>query len=317
MTELVPLGVQSMAALMRLAFEGVAGEGDSSDVSDTIGGLRGLNDGTKAGIVAGWSGGSASGADSDVYATMAAIKDAAANGYTVVTVSSTGTRSVPENVTEVYAVLVGGGKTGQNGQRDESSAGGDGGGYICELLDPQQVAGETLTVNIAPVGGSTTVYMGATKLAECGSGTTGGIAAGPMGYASTTSVPGRGGNGGTGRVYNGASSTAGQRGTSSAKATGGNGGASSSGGAGGDGSAGGNADPAASVKSAGGGGGGGGGGGMPGGTFGAGGGAGGPGGYPGGGGGGGGGAGGGTVGGWGTNGAGGIGAVGIVWLMYK
>lgn len=277
------------------------------------------------GIVNGWFGGGGVGDPLQVQYTVEAIKDAVVNGYTVVTVTSSGTRAIPDTIVEAFHITVGGGETGANGVNSTDTPspaqpiGGRGGGYLSGPLDVELIKGQTLTCTVAPTGGQSRIALGATVLASMRPGQQGGIAAGIFGYTESTSRPGGGGRGGIGRYVGGDNppGSSGTPGESSATTSGGTAGAYSNNSHGGNGGAGGNADPAAQVKSAGAGGGGGGGGGMDNAQVPKNGGAGGPGGYPGGGGGAGGGSGRNGFGARGDNGAGGIGAVGIIWLIYK
>lgn len=282
------------------------------DVVDDLGGLKDQADGTKAGIVAGWTGGSSSGADADVYDTVSDIRAAVLSGYTVEIKTSSGTWTKPSEITELAAILVGGGQAGANGGSGSlgpGGAGGDSGGFLAYSIDPASV-GATVSVTVAAAGGVSS-FGSYTSAAGAG-----GLAT-QFGYSATSSTPGGGGNGGTGASADTAAA-AGVPGGSSAVAPGGtagSGGATNGGGTnGGDGTA----VSAGAVTKCGGSGGGGGGGAGRRTNFGSHqGGNGGIGAYPGGGGGGGGGGSSGITGGSANPGSGGAGAAGCVWIFYR
>lgn len=306
-------------------FEVITGipDSDPNDVGSLILGFMNQVDGTSADLgeviknmYNGWFGSGSVKDPIEVQYTIQAIKDAIQNGYNVWTQTSSGTRTLPPDLNEAYAILVGGGENGSPGTYQTSGVrtpGGRGGGFVCTPLDAATVSGQTLTLTVASPGNISTVKLGTTTLATCGPGSAGGIASGIFGYAPTTSTPGNGGEGGWGynQLTGNSSWGSGLAGGGSAAAFGGAGGTT----AGADGYPGGNANPAATTKSAGGGGGGGAGGIAAGG--GGDGGNGGPGGYPGGGGGSGGCRGTSSVGTSGSNGAAGVGAAGIIWLVFR
>lgn len=267
-------------------------------------------DTTASGIVDGWAGtGSSTG---DVYDTMAAIKSALLNGYTVDTITSSTTWTKPSDITELMVVAVGGGRTGTAGSTSTSNAalaggaGGLGGGFLAQALDPTAVS-SSVAVTIGGPGQDTSFgsYVSTTAGA-------GGIAT-QFGYSATSSLPGKGGNGGGA----GSGAEAAVAGDASALAAGGtSGGATSSGnGTATSGGPGGNVSTSAPTKCGGGGGGGGAGrnGTGPAQTYRGG--TGGAGGYPGGGGGGGGSASGGYSG--AQAGPGGAGANGVMWIFTR
>lgn len=276
-------------------------------------------------IVNGWTGGGTAVTDPlEVQYTIEAIKDAVINGWTVETITSSETWTMPTTpITELVVILVASGENGGDGGATRANAGvdvnggtpGRGGSYLVVRLNPQDIT-EPVDVTVGVNGGSSSFG----SFASVSPGALGGMPA-EFGYIkndSMESLPGRGGRGGD--VVTGTSADDGANGTSSAVAAGGSGGAGGGGvgsGTAENGAAGENANPAAVTKCGGGGGGGGGGrfatavGNFA--TAGAG----GPGGYPGGGGGGGGAAGVSLTGGVATAGAGGLGAAGIVWVMYR
>lgn len=91
------------------------------------------------GLVNGWRGtGTPSGSNAQqAQDTIAAIKVAIENGYTVQTVTSTTTWNKPANLTECIPVMIGAGENGQPG--NGTRKGGRGGGFLAERLDPADV----------------------------------------------------------------------------------------------------------------------------------------------------------------------------------
>lgn len=258
------------------------------------------------GIFNGWFGGGGVGDPLQVQYTIEAIADAVINGYNVETKVTSGTWTKPANITELVVVAIGCGKNGANGNGSSVAQGGLGGGYLAQQIDPTTVASSTPYV--VGTGGNPSSF-GSHVVTTPGGG---GIAT-SFGYTTTSSTPGRGGNGGKGYSDGSGAATPGQSGEGSALAAGGAGGAASTNNTDQLGGAGSNVS-AASVTKCGGGGGGGGGGGPN--SLGQQrGGAGGPGGYPGGGGGGGGGR--SSIIGVEPNGAGGIGATGVIWIFWR
>lgn len=257
-----------------------------------------------------WFGGtSAVGTPAEVQSTIAAIKTAVQNGYTVDTITSSTTWNKPSNITELVVICVASGKNGADGTQGNSGSeqagglGGLGGGYVAQALDPSSVS-STVSVTIGTPASPTTSfgsYVSAT------SGTAGGIAS-QFGYTATSSTPGNGGNGGAANNLNASKhQDSGTAGTGSAIAGGGPGGSP-----GNAGTAGGSVSTGALTKCGGGGGGGGGG---KYGDVGAVAGNGGAGGFPGGGGGGGGGASAGISG--ASKGTGGAGGAGVAFAYYR
>lgn len=297
--------------------------GTLADILSDLGGLKTTAvqaqtkaDEVQAGIINGWANGSTSGADVDVYDTMAAIKSALLSGYTVDTITSSTTWTKPPNITELVVILVGGGAPGADGGSTDNSSpamgggGGLSGGYFVQSLNPSDVGG-TVPVTIGGPGGLTT--FGSYVTSVPGSG---GIAT-TFGFSQTSSIPGDGGRGGD--ASNAATtSSPGARGGTSALGLGGTGGSAGSGsGTSGHGNPGGSVSASALTKCGGGGGGGGGG------RYGQGqftsinGGNGGAGGYPGGGGGGGGARSNGNLLATGNAGSGGAGSNGVAWVFTR
>ncbi|WP_182871628.1 hypothetical protein [Mycobacteroides abscessus] len=267
-----------------------------------------------------WFGGStAAGTPAEVEQTIAAIKQAVINGYTVDTITSSASYDRPSaNITDLVVIGIGSGSNGYAGSSGTTSAGGVAGsgglngGYLALKLNPAAITWP-VDVTIGTNGNDTSFgpYLTTTSGA-------GGIQ-GDFGYQATSSTPGSGGAGGTGGFKAGTSAnygTTGRTGVSSAAASGGTGGSPSALPAG-PGTAGDSVSAGAEIK-CGGAGGGGGGGGNPTGTLAQGrGGDGGAGGYPGGGGGGGGGGAGWSTGSKGSGGSGGPGASGVLWVFWK
>ncbi|CPX21232.1 Uncharacterised protein [Mycobacteroides abscessus] len=287
---------------------------DSGQIAkDAVDGLAGIEsnliDGFK-GIYNAWFGGtSGAGTPAEVEETVAAIRTAVQNGYTVDTITSSTTWIKPANITELIVICIPAGLNGSDGTQGNSGSeqtgglGGLGGGYLAQVLDPSAVA-STVPVTIGTPTSPTTSF-GAHVSATAG--TAGGIAS-QFGYTATSSTPGSGGKGGAANNQNASKhQDPGTAGTGSAVATGGAGGTP-----GNPGSPGGSVSTGALTKCGGGGGGGGGG---KYGDIGASAGNGGAGGFPGGGGGGGGGASAGISG--ASKGTGGPGGAAVVFIYYR
>ncbi|SLK87779.1 glycine-rich domain-containing protein [Mycobacteroides abscessus] len=287
---------------------------DSGQIAkDAVDGLAGIEsnliDGFK-GIYNAWFGGtSGAGTPAEVEETVAAIRTAVQNGYTVDTITSSTTWIKPANITELIVICIPAGLNGSDGTQGNSGSeqtgglGGLGGGYLAQVLDPSAVA-STVPVTIGTPTSPTTSF-GAHVSATAG--TAGGIAS-QFGYTATSSTPGSGGKGGAANNQNASKhQDPGTAGTGSAVATGGAGGTP-----GNPGSPGGSVSTGALTKCGGGGGGGGGG---KYGDIGASAGNGGAGGFPGGGGGGGGGASTGISG--ASKGTGGPGGAAVVFIYYR
>ncbi|MEU9805018.1 hypothetical protein [Mycobacterium sp. NPDC050853] len=204
-----------------------------------------------------WFGGSsAAGTPAEVQSTIAAIKTAVQNGYTVDTITSSTTWTKPSGISELVVICVAAGKNGSDGTQGNSGAeqaggaAGIGGGYVAQVLDPASVS-STVSVTIGSPSSPTTSFG---SYASAISGTAGGIAS-QFGYTATSSTPGNGGNGGAAANVNATKhQDSGTAGTGSAIAAGGGGGSP-----GNAGSAGGSVSAGALTKCGGGGGGGGGG----------------------------------------------------------
>lgn len=307
--------VQDLVNAILRAIRGIPVVGGSlADIITEIGGLKSTADTAQStatqvqtGIVEGWAGGSSTGADPDVFDTMAAIKSlVGGDGYTRVNVTSTQTWTKPTGTTEVIVVGIAAGQDGANGGRSGTEgaapggAGGAGGGHLVQALDVGGFSAIHVTVGTS---GSPTTFRANTSgggiLAQAVAGSPGGMAT-QFGYTGSASSAG---NGGTGAVN---SFVAGLPGAASNGAAGGSAGASQSAGGPGGSLTAGMAVPC-------GGGGGGGGGGSKGGVTGNAG-NGGPGGFPGGGGGGGGSSSNGIL---ANPGSGGSGAAGLGIIYYR
>ena len=170
----------------------VAG-GSIANAFEDMANTQELVDGTRAGIVEGWNAGSTSGADLGVYAVFMDIQTAIAAGYTVQTITSSQTWAKPASAThEIVVIAIGSGQTGPNGTagyRSTAAQGGLGGGYLAQTFKPDTVPA-TVAITIGAGGAQTS--FGSLLTTTAGSG---GIAT-PFGYSDTTSLPGRGGNGG-------------------------------------------------------------------------------------------------------------------------
>ncbi|KXO90286.1 hypothetical protein AXK56_09265 [Tsukamurella pulmonis] len=165
------------------------------------------------GLVNGWRGtGTPSGSNAQqAQDTIAAIKVAIENGYTVQTVTSTTTWNKPANLTECIPVMIGAGENGQPG--NGTRKGGRGGGFLAERLDPADVP-SSVTITIGASNGTPSSFG---SLVVAAPGRNGIAQPGDIGYAYTTSAPGDGGDG-----ANQDNSTPPTAGTSTALATGGN-----------------------------------------------------------------------------------------------
>lgn len=203
------------------------------------GGFSNLFTGIMSGIVNGWFGGNGTVGDpQEVQYTVESIKQAIINGYTVDTIVTSGSYTVPQ-CTELGVILIGGGENGQNGRLGNGRAlGGRGGGYTTLMLDAPALVGKTLSVTIGASGSATTVKDGSTTLLSVSPGYEGGISTGVWGFGPTTSGPGAGGEGGLGRTQ--ASGSSGSPGQGTPLASGGTAGNYNASGDGGNGGAGGN-----------------------------------------------------------------------------
>ena len=273
-----------------------------------------------AGAWDGWYTTGGTGAPSELQSVVAAIKATIAGGWTVETLTTSGTWTRPVPVSDIldfWSIPVGSGSGGGKGQSAGTSAGkgGPGGRYVAQQINPADIP-STVSYTVAAGGGGAT--SSPTAAPDNGADSSFGSLASSAGtvgssigslfgyYNATNSAPGSGGDGGAASTT---PASDGAAGGSTPLATGGAGGAGVAGGAGGDGSAGGAASLTGQTRA--GGAGGGGGGGTRG--VGAAAGAGGNGGFPGGGGGGGGA--GNNVG--ATGGNGGSGANGVIVLLYR
>ena len=175
------------------------------DVVDDLGGLKDQADGTKAGIVAGWTGGSTSGADADVYDTMAAVRSlVGGDGYTRVSVTSSQSWTPPAGTTEVIVVGIAAGSNGEsgttgsvgsNGSGGNGGNGGQGGGHKVQALNMADFS--SLYIEVGTNGAATRFRANSssgTILAEAFVGS-GGSMATQFGYTSSGSQAGGGGGG--------------------------------------------------------------------------------------------------------------------------
>ena len=295
--------------------------GTLADIISDLGGLKltattaqSTADAVQSGVVNGWSGGSTTGADIDVYDTLAAIRAMVGNeGYIRQGFTSSQRWVIPTGVTEIVSIAISSGQNGAPGS-DPGGIGGMGGGFKVTALDPATL--DALYLQVGTGGNPTRIRndnASGAILSEAVPGG-GGAMSTAFGYTSSSSGAGAGGNGGRGFTTS-AERLPGNPGISTPAAVGGAGGIGSSE-DGVWGAPGGSVSASAIVPCGGAGGGGGEGGGYSGGVALGNGGRGGDGGFPGGGGGGGGGR--GTYAGFnGSQGSGGNGAAGLVILFYR
>ncbi|NMO00838.1 hypothetical protein HH308_06375 [Gordonia sp. TBRC 11910] len=147
---------------------------------------------TRSGILQGWGAGSTSGTDMGVYSVFADIKTALAAGYSTATITTSTTWTKPVGaVNEIVVIGIGSGLPGANGKTNPevSQPGGLGGGYLADTFKPSAVP-STVAITIGTNGAATS--FGSLLVTTPGSG---GIAT-TFGYSDTTSLPGKGGDGG-------------------------------------------------------------------------------------------------------------------------
>ena len=230
---------------------------------------------TNTAIYNGFYGSGGTGTSTEVLATVTDIKAQIAGGWTVQTITTSGTWTRPWSASalpkEVWAICISGGNGGGGGRASTSTGvdlipgtGGDGGKYLSQQINPADIT-STVSVTVG-AGGSGGTGARQTGSPTVGSGGTGGTTsfgalasiaatapsssiASIFGYydASTSG----GGNGGTGRSSNGV--TVATSGAATPLASGGASGGSSS-----QGSNGGDASLTGQTRAGGGGGGGGG-----------------------------------------------------------
>lgn len=219
-------GVQNFIDLLGQAF-GASGTGHAADavasqaqsaissVSTTADNAASTASSVQAGIVNGWSNGSTSGTDPDVYDTMAAIRNlVGGDGYTRTVITATGTWTKPSGTTEVVVCGISSGQNGGNGATGSSTssnggAAGFGGGYLSQALDPSTFAALyfTLGTNGAPLTVQANNSSGATLMSIINNAP--GAMATQFGYTTSSSQAGDGGAGGRGAIsINGTTQTA-------------------------------------------------------------------------------------------------------------
>lgn len=162
------------------------------------------------GIFNGWFGSGGTGQAAQAQQTIEAIRVAMENGYTVSTVTSSTNWPRPDRLTECVVVMIGAGEDGQPG--NGSRAGGRGGGFVAERLDPASIPAN-VAITIGTSNGAPSSFG---NLVIASPGRNGVAQPGDIAYAYTTSAPGDGGVGGD--QTNAIPPT---NGTSSALATGG------------------------------------------------------------------------------------------------
>lgn len=227
--------LQNIAAGGTIAGGAISGT-ITAPVQDVIDGFKNLSNT--------WFGGSsATGTPAEVATTVASIKSAVLSGWNVqIFTSSNSAWLVPSGTTQMKGCVICGGGKGQNGSATNASTaagglGGSDGGYLSADLDLTGITAgsSTLNITVGPAasiagtdGGQSSIKFGATTLLA-GAPNANGIAT-DQGLVGTTSQPGSGGNGGTGR--DATTSDSGTKGEDSGIATGGAGGVGVAAGAG-------------------------------------------------------------------------------------
>lgn len=227
-----------------------------------------------------WSGGtSAVGTPAEVGTTIADMKSAIVGGYTVETLTTSGSWTVPSNVDtlrEFWAICIGAGRGGSSGGKKPSGAvamaggfGGSAGSYVAQQVNPADLgaAGDTIAYTV-PAGGAGGVADGTASnisgtaggdasfgTLASSAGVTNGSIASLFGFYDATNSKAGGGGRGQGFIASGGADGLGTSGASTPLATGGSAASPGTGAAGG---AGGNASTTASTHAGGAGGGGGG-----------------------------------------------------------
>lgn len=156
-------------------------------------------------IEAGWTGGTPTGTPTGVLDTIGAIRSALVGDYNVDVITSSTTWHKPSNLVEIHAAVCNGGGRGHqgndvggSGNTAEGGAGGVGGGWLVQELNPDDIAS---TVSVT-VGAGQSVTNGANGgVSSFGSHVVGVAGEGgigqPWGYIETASLPGNGGKGGS------------------------------------------------------------------------------------------------------------------------
>jgi hypothetical protein len=178
------------------------------------------------------------GTTADVYTATQTVKTAADTaqttvdnvktkltaGWTIDTITSSGTWTNPGNITLMWVVCFGGGAKGNTGLGSSGGAGGVAGDYVAQQINPNLLPSTvTCTVGMGSTSSKTVTAFG--SILSTTSETPGYIGS-PLGYFASVSFPGDGGKGGS--ISGGPTANAGSAGTAGWSASGGTAGTGSS-----------------------------------------------------------------------------------------
>ena len=201
-------------------------------------------------VQAGWDGTTPGGTPTQVYDTLSQIKSAVDGTYTIEVKTTSGTWTNPGGLVEFWAICIGSGAGGVGGGNAASgtatggipAAGGSGGTYIAQQIDPATL-GATVSYTV-PAGGSGGAALSGTTYGSPGANGGSRAAASFGAFASSASTnsgaiasmvgfydanASKAGGGGTGGVKNASTATTGFAGDSTPLAAGGTGGGVASG----------------------------------------------------------------------------------------
>lgn len=197
---------------------------EAYDAATSASEAKTANANTNTAIYNGFYGSGGAGTSSQVQATVETIKSKLDGGWTVQTITGSGTWTRPwsETPREFWAICIGGGSGGQGGSTGTNSSaayaggtGGKGGGYVAQQINPVDIPSSlTITIGQGGAGGdgaqqqgrarTSGVTGGATTFGSLATSVTG-FSAAAIGslfgyYDASSSAPG---NGGTGRNSDG------------------------------------------------------------------------------------------------------------------